>query len=257
MSPAQMRSVCAALVEGGCRSVHIGGGEPFLDFDGLCELTGIARGHGIVVEYIETNAYWAEDEQYVLRRLSALKKAGADTLCISLDPYHAEFIPRELPLRLADICRRTGFGHFVWQGAAKGIRYGGRAVTLEAKRHQKKPLEAILREAASKGPCRGLASADHFHVDLYNRFIPPGCTGIAIPLGEAVAGLEPGRYPAFEALYTGGLTALLDLAQKKGFLPDPEGYPSVCNACFHIRIWLSGQSGFPELDAEHYTHALA
>ncbi len=63
------KEVCGLLREGGCRSVHIGGGEPFLDFDGLLALVEAATGAGISVEYIETNAYWATDQPLVERRL--------------------------------------------------------------------------------------------------------------------------------------------------------------------------------------------
>jgi hypothetical protein len=244
------------------------------------------------VEYVETNASWINDPSQgsVANRLAALLRAGVDTLCISLDPFHAEFVPYAQPLGLAEICRREGYGYFLWQerflpalrntdpstahcraaleksirhdylwdtARAYGIRFGGRAVALEDEYVQKKPLAVIQREAAAKGPCKGLVSTNHFHVDLYNRFIPPGCTGIALPLDEAVTGLAPGRYPAFEALYDGGFTALLALAQGLGFAPDPQGYPSVCAACFHTRKWLSEQPGFPELDGEFYIQALS
>jgi len=110
-----MEALCASLREGGCNSVHIGGGEPFLDFEGLLTLVKTARQHGITVEYIETNGYWANSEGKVKARLEALADAGVDTLCISVDPFHAEYIPYGAPLRLAEWCRRYGFGHFLWQ----------------------------------------------------------------------------------------------------------------------------------------------
>ena len=108
-------SVCKLLRAGGCRSVHIGGGEPFLDFDGLLELIQTVTDAGIAVEYIETNAYWAADKQQAVQRLKKLARAGADTLCISLDPFHAEYVPADLPLSLAKTCQDVGFRYFLWQ----------------------------------------------------------------------------------------------------------------------------------------------
>jgi hypothetical protein len=255
ITPEKTHGICQTLRQNGCQSVHIGGGEPFIQFDGLIKMIKIIRARGIAVEYIETNAFWARDEALTLRRLQTLSEAGADTLCISRDSYHAEFIPPALPAKLAETCRRTGFGYFLWETQYNRLRFGGRAVSLEEEHAEKKPLEEILRGAVSGGACKNLTSAHHFHVDLNGYFIPPGCTGIILPLDEAVSGLTPGRYPAFEALYNGGLTALVSLAVGRGFAPDPAGYPSVCAACFHVRKWLSQQPGFPELDASHYVHA--
>jgi len=286
MSQADMDAVCATLRTGGCRSVHIGGGEPFMDFEGLLCLLKTAHNHGIVVEYVETNGYWATDEDKVKSYLQALTDAGADTLCISVDPFHAEYVPYARPVRLAELCGRYGFGCFLWQqrflpmlsgvdatkahsrealdaavpdyvlktAQAYGLRYGGRAINIEAEYMPVKPLEKLM---AAKSPCRELLSTNHFHVDMYGRFIPPGCTGIAIPLDEMITGLEPGKYPAFEALISGGVAALVAFAQKKGFCPNSLGYTSACAMCFHVRHFLSKQECYPELVKEHYEQSLA
>jgi hypothetical protein len=91
---------------------------------------------------------------------------------------------------------------------------------------------------------------------MYGRYIPPGCTGIAILLEEAVHGIPDGKYPVLEVLLSGGAAELLRYAQGKGFMPDPEGYPSRCAFCIHIRHWLSENATSPELDAEHYRESL-
>jgi hypothetical protein len=43
---------------------------------------------------------------------------------------------------------------------------------------------------------------------------------------------------------------------ENGFTPDPEGYPSSCALCFHMRRHLSKLEGFPELDPEHFDKSL-
>jgi hypothetical protein len=133
-----------------------------------------------------------------------------------------------------------------------GIGYGGRAVNIEREFGGLYSAESL---AADKSPCRNLLSTGHFHVDMNCFFIPPRCTGILIPLAEAVDGIPAGKYPAFEALYSGGISSLLDLALQYGFSPDGAGYPSKCNLCFHLRRFLAEKdpSG---LDKNHYEEAL-
>ncbi len=45
----------------GCRSVHIGGGEPLLRPDKLGTVLEVASEIGISVEYVETNSSWFQD----------------------------------------------------------------------------------------------------------------------------------------------------------------------------------------------------
>jgi len=276
--------LCSLLCEGECRSIHIGGGEPFLQYESLIKFLEIIRYAGIRVEYLETNGFWATDEKRVLNRLQELKAVGVDTLCISVDPFHAEYIPVGHPLQLAETCRRSGFKHFLWQErflmqlstlplnrahnrmeleklispnylketlTRYGLSIGGRAINMESEFATPKPTESLLKEK----PCRNLLSTEHFHVDNQLRFIPPGCTGIVIPLAEAIRGIPEGKYPVFEALLTGGVTGLLKYAEKKGFEASEE-YPSTCALCFRIRHWLAENAFSPDLDVEHYKAAL-
>jgi hypothetical protein len=73
-------------------------------------------------------------------------------------------------------------------------------------------------------------------------------------VSEAVDGIPEGKYPTFEALYSGGVSALLSLSRQRGFSPDNTGYPSKCNLCFYLRQFLS-EKDFPEPDKNHYGKA--
>jgi hypothetical protein len=277
-----MREICRLLRKGGIGSVHIGGGEPFLDFEGLVAAVEELRDAGIALDYIETNAFWA-GEAGATAKLKKLRSLEVEALCISVDPFHAEYVPYALPLRLASLCEKCGLGSFLWKqqflpalsrlDAAKthsrpeleavlgeayisntarlyGLRIGGRAVNIEGEYTGKAPLEDFI----DSKPCGDLLSTGHFHVDTDCRFIPPGCTGICIPLAEAVEGIPEGKYPAFEALYYGGTGALLKLARERGFVPEKD-YPSRCGLCFRTRAFLAGE-GLAELDADHYEESL-
>jgi hypothetical protein len=285
MSESDMDEMFGLLREGGCGSIHVGGGEPFLDFEGLLTLLNKAEKFGIIIDYIETNAYWATGEDIISTRLATLRKAGGDTLCISVDPFHSEYVPYGYPLLLAELCNKKGFGYFLWQerflrmlqhvspntthdrialeksigkdfilntASAYGIRIGGRAIQIEMEYSSCQPLENLLR----KKPCMSLVSTDHFHVDMYNQFIPPGCTGLVLPMTDVVRGIESGRYPVYESLYRGGVAALYELSLEYGFEADEKGYTSGCTMCFFIRKFLSELDIFTELCTEHYVEAM-
>ena len=279
--------ICRLLRSGGCRSVHIGGGEPFLNFDGLLMMVRKLKEAGIRLEYTETNAFWAADTSENSRNEEKLKKLfaeGANCYCISVDPYHAEYVPYGAALNLAELCEKTGVDYFLWKqeylralskldsekthsredmektmskkyifdtARHYGIGFGGRAVNIEDEFGSAISADRLVEDSS---PCRNLLSTGHFHVDKDCYFIPPRCTGIRIPLSEAVSGIPSGKYPVFEALYNGGISALLDFARQQGF-SEKAGYPSKCNLCFHVRQFLS-KKGFPELDEDHYDEAL-
>jgi hypothetical protein len=90
---------------------------------------------------------------------------------------------------------------------------------------------------------------------MYGRYIPPGCTGIAIPFNEVVEGIPDRKYAVLEALLDNCLTGLYDYASQRGFTPKDE-YTSKCTMCFHVRHWLSKNLPSAELDAEHYNESL-
>jgi hypothetical protein len=277
-------AVCRLLCEGGCNSVHIGGGEPFLDFKSLVMMIRKLKRARIALEYIETNAVWVEQKD-AQDKLKSLLAEGVNTLCISIDPFHVEFVPYSAPLFLSELCDKTGMGYFLWKheflsvlsrlepqkthsrremenvfskdyvfktAKAYGISYGGRAVNIE---NESGVLYTAEDLAADSRPCNNLLSTGHFHVDMESFFIPPRCTGIRIPLLQAVNGIPENKYPVFEALYYGGVPSLLELAKENGFSAAGSGYPSKCSLCFYIREFLC-KKGFAELDVNHYEEAV-
>jgi hypothetical protein len=283
VSKDKIREISRLLIKGQIGSVHIGGGEPFLDFQSLQMVIRDLAEAGITLDYIETNAFWAhnkECEEY----LAILNREGVRALCISIDPFHAEYVPWEYPLSLAHSCEKQGMGFFLWKqdfikilsrldrkkrhsreeieaalspdyltkmAKAYGIRLGGRAANIEEEYGRPRPVAELLDES----PCKDLLSSGHFHVDLEGFFIPPGCTGLRLPLGELLDGTEEGKYPIFETLYSRGITGLYHFARQYGFSESEKGYSSKCNLCFHIREFL-GPKGFAELDEDFYVEAL-
>ncbi|MHC1745127.1 MAG: hypothetical protein AB9873_19150 [Syntrophobacteraceae bacterium] len=62
IDPATARASLETIRSLGCRSIHIGGGEPFLDVTALKRVLEIAREVPVHVEYVETSAAWYRDQ---------------------------------------------------------------------------------------------------------------------------------------------------------------------------------------------------
>jgi hypothetical protein len=84
--------------------VHIAGGEPFQNFPRLLTIVQSAHDAGLhVLEKVETNAFWAVNDDETRLRIRALAQAGVGMLAISCDIYHQEFVPVERCARAARI----------------------------------------------------------------------------------------------------------------------------------------------------------
>jgi len=77
----------------GCRSVHIGGGEPLLRPEKLAAVLEIADALGVSAEYVETNSSWFKELDSATARLRRLHNQGLNTLLVSISPFHNELIP--------------------------------------------------------------------------------------------------------------------------------------------------------------------
>ncbi len=269
--------IAGRLKRAGVYSMHIGGGEPFLNFEALCVLLGAMQKAGLGVDYIETNAFWARDDAEIMKRLERLRKLGVDTIMVSVDPFHIEYVPLERPIRLVQALRRAGMDYFIWQD-----RFLERLLPLDmTKTHTKEELSALLGEdyvadtareygvkvngralaiaesvyepqsaleLADGEPCSSLLAGMHCHVDLYGNVIPSGCPGISIDLEDFLAGRLPReKYPAAQRLYAGGVRALLEYATDAGFMPDDAGYATKCSLCCAIRTWLNENRPSPDI----------
>lgn len=263
------RHVCAHLRRLGCRGLHIGGGEPFLNLDGLLGLIRVIRESGIEIEYIETNAAWVTSDAARNRDILArVTDAGGGCIMVSADPFHVGYIPFWKPRTLIGLLEDLRIPHFIWQerylpllckldetrtydgealrevfgydvlGRAAheyGMGFNGRALNLLRPVAKKQRAEAFL----NRTPCKGLFSSGHSHVDYLGRHIPPGCTGMGVLIEDIDKPLDPQRNPVVTRLAGGGTEALFAYACEKGYMEAPEGYVSVCDLCFQTRQYLS------------------
>lgn len=244
--------------------VHITGGEPFLYFDRLAEIMTEANKTGLTpLDSIETNAFWATDDNIITERLHFLKNNGLDRLKISWDPFHAEFIDSELVKRLARVAsnilgpervlvrwekylqqpvsfpissaeKRTE----IYRSAMKDYsnRFTGRAARTLAESFAEKDCQTIAQKNCKKS----FLSAKGLHIDPYGNVFNGLCSGIIInnindtTLDRFWEQFDPKNAEFVRFLYDSGPTGLMEEAQKLGYQKKTL-YSDKCHLCTHIR----------------------
>lgn len=76
-------------------SVMTFGGEPLLYADTVCAIHRAARTCGIPKRQIITNGYFSKDNNKITAVAKALKDSGVNSLLLSIDAFHKEYIPLE------------------------------------------------------------------------------------------------------------------------------------------------------------------
>ena len=271
--------IMAKLEDAGVTSLHVGGGEPFLNFEGLKEVIKAMGRHHIAVDYIETNGFWCVDEDQAAEKLRELRYLGADTVMVSCDPFHIEYVPLSRVVTFCRAAEKAGIGWFVWKeqffrrlskldmtrthtpeelkealgedylletAREYGIGMNGRALNLAREIY---PLKKA-REAAEDRPCERMLRGGHCHIDLYGNVVPAGCTGIAISIEDFTEHREEltdtEKHPVVARLITGGSAALLDYAVNLGFDEETTAATS-CDLCYRLRCFLREKAPHPDI----------
>ena len=250
----------------GCHSIHVGGGEPFLNVNGLIIVVETAHALGVHIEYVETNSSWYRDEDSACEVLSSLKDRGLSTLLISISPFHNEHIPFYKVKGVIEACKAVKIDVFPWISDFfaeidafddKGthtmneyqnrygrdylrklpsrywIHFGGRALKTFASVFGTRPCHEIL--SSNKGGCKELLNVNHFHFDLFGNYIPGLCSGLSIHGDDVGREISPEEYPFLHILFHSGITGLFDLISSKYRFKPSDGYMSKCHLCFDLR----------------------
>lgn len=266
----------------GCRSVHIGGGEPLLSVERLVPVLAAARRARVGIDYVETNSAWFVDPRQAVDVLSQLMDSGVHTLLVSISPFHNEHIPFARVRGVLGACRRTGMNVFPWVEAFAAdlgrleenkthsmeefharfgpdylrriperywIHLGGRALSTFRSVYPLHPVSAIL-ENSPAGCVKALADTSHFHIDLYGNYVPGLCAGLAVEMADLGQPLPEGKYPLIDLLAAEGIRGLHEVASRAyGYFPRHRTYLNHCDLCTDIRRFLRGaeRERFPEL----------
>ena len=273
----------------GCRSVHIGGGEPLLRPDKLGTVLEVASEVGISVEYVETNSSWFQDIESAKALLGGLRQQGLQTLLVSISPFHNEQIPFSRIQGVIKAATQVGVGVFPWItdfisdlsqfDPTKShsldeylhvygdnyllqilqrywIHLGGRALETFRPLLGKKTFQQILDE--NPGGCAAeLADTSHFHIDLFGNYIPGLCSGLSISVEDLAKPLSAETYPILICLYRFGIRGLIKMAEDIAeFRPQKNLYINKCDLCTEVRSFLvkNDYHGSKELSpVEFYT----
>jgi hypothetical protein len=266
----------------GCRSVHIGGGEPLLRPDLLLDVLREADKAGVAIEYVETNSAWYVDAQASEKILRDLIAAGVNTLLVSISPFHNAHIPYDRVTGIIAACRQTGMTVFPWVNAfvrdikrfdvrqthdmsefeavfgpdymrripeVYWIHLGGRALDTFATVYPRYPAAEIL-DQSPLSCARALSDTGHFHIDLHGHYIPGLCAGMVIAMEDLGGPLAVGAYPLLDCLSSNGIRGLFELAdQDYGYKPQRDRFLNHCDLCTDIRhfLWQHHGDRFPDL----------
>jgi organic radical activating enzyme len=247
--------------------VHITGGEPFLYWDRLCEILKEAKRQKLGrVDLVETNAFWATDENTVTERLRLLDELGMRRLKISCDPFHQEYVDIALVRHLA----KAGTSLL----GSKRLQVHWQKYLDDSTDHKalsQPQKEQLYIKAMSDYPCRftgrgaaGLAElvaaksieelaatdcratflgAKGVHIDPYGNVFSGTCSGIilgnimSVPLERMWQEFRPEKNEIIKILFNLGPVGLLEQAQQLGYRP-AKLYAGKCHLCTSIRQYL-------------------
>lgn len=269
----------------GCRSVHIGGGEPMLNFEKLKMVVRTASECDVGIEYIETNSSWYHDIEDAIGKLKELQDIGINCLLLSISPFHNSYIPFSKVKGVMNACRFTGvnifpwiadfiqdvesfddktthsleeyrekFGERYWENLPGKyyLTFRGRALKTFRDQMREIPLEKIL--AGNRGGCFELTDTSHFHVDLYGNYIPGLCTGLAIQVEDLNTELTPEKYPFFCGLFQDGINGFCESVVEKYDFKPKKNYVSKCDLCYDIRYFLVNEQGYNGKDIQPHSY---
>lgn len=273
------------IMDMGCRSVHVGGGEPFLNTEALKVVLETSASMGMGVEYVETNSSWFRDPPSAVHTLESLAEAGLRTLLISMSPFHNEYIPFFKVKGVLAACREVGIGVLPWIGAFYDeldsfddstthkmdefidrygpeylrtlpsrywIHLGGRALNTFGKVWKTSPPGTILE--MNRSGCSELRDTNHFHVDLFGNYVPGLCAGLSLHRDDLGGPVDGEVYPFLTRLFREGVNGLFKSASRDFGFEASRRYVNKCDLCYDIRRFLVKEKGLVSKDLQPIGH---
>ncbi len=257
-------------------AIHIGGGEPFLDLEGLKELVREAICQGLHLEYVETNGFWIRKKD-ARKMLEEIREAGCRCLLLSISPFHNAFLSTDDNRKAYHMIQEV-FGEggiFAWHPAYYPFlerhptdrpiplsNYWGKFSEDEIFRQLTQTIylhpagravfhfdkflrRRLAKEFFHKNCGEELASPDHAHVDPFGNYLTGFCAGLTVGHQSAfdlkqlfTEGIPLKNHPILSLLTNATLGDLHEYASGLGFRKSQAGYISPCHLCAHMRTFL-------------------
>ncbi len=255
-------------------SIMAFGGEPTLALDSTCEILSVAQQFQIPHRQVLSNGFWAKDRDdrkidWIAKKLI---KAGLNSLHLSVDAFHQEYIPLEIPLIVAK--KMLSFG-------VEDVKFSPRWLISKdhINQYNLKTIE-ILKEVESSGlpfvkgdviQARGNALKNFSDLlvkvdiegnktcqEIYPEFSLDNIRNLCVsPIGdiiicnniiignaleddiiEILESYSPHNYEDLRIILEDGLGGLKKLAEREGIELAKKPYYSICDACLHWRNQL-------------------
>ncbi len=268
--------------------LHFTGGEPFLNYELLCEAVKMAKELEIASTFVETNCYWCTSDEQTKEKLQYLKELGLSGILISVNPFYLEYVPFERTERAIRISQelfrhnlmiyqleyyrrfkelgikdRISFKNYLEiekrEDFARNAEFFimGRA-PYKLEKHLKGVYPKYPASYLFEEPCRPpLLRSWHNHFDNYGNLVPGYCGGIS--LGDCrdldtllQEGIDDEENPVLAFLLDNDFKGLFDFAKEHGYQNFHEGYFSKCHLCVDIRKHLFEKHEFKELRPKQF-----
>ncbi len=258
--------------------LHFTGGEPFLNFPLLLKAVERAKEENIPSLFVETNAFWAREDEETFKKMKLLKEKGLHGILVSVNPFIAEYVPFERTQRAVEIgyevfkenlvvyqweyfvlFKNWGLkGRLPWEEYIRRDKIRGELLLMGIAVY-KLPVLRKYNSSQFYGTCYSeLIRFWHNHWDNYGNILPGFCAGISLgnwkenpQIYEEGINLE--SYPLLKILLEEGVRGLLDWAKRKFHFREKGDYSSPCHLCLEIRKFLvEKREIFPELAPLQY-----
>jgi MoaA/NifB/PqqE/SkfB family radical SAM enzyme len=249
------------------KSVMTFGGEPLLYADTVCAIHRAAKAYGIPKRQIITNGYFSKDNNRITAIAKALKDSGVNSLLLSIDVFHKEYIPLEqvytfakalhdegiegLKLHPAWVVDRehdncynketeTCLKYFSKLGIAisdgNNIFLAGNAAKYLSEFYERKAIDLGIRCGESPYTTRlddikGISVNPNGDIVICS-FVIGNIYHENIT--QIINHYNPYENPLMSALLNGGVKALMQLAEINGVTIDISQYYSACSVCNDI-----------------------
>ena len=251
------------------KSIMTFGGEPMLFPEVVYAIHREALRVGISSRELITNGSWSGRRELIEQMASSLSNSGVNEVDFSVDCFHQEFIPIQRVRVAAESLLRAGIRRIEWNPCwliskdhdndyntkTKAILNvlsdlsvaRGEGNVMRAEGRATKNLEGFFQRKTTlpEGKCgeipytekldsvRGICIEPDGRVAVCNQFYIGNASQTDII--ELLENYDPYEIPEAKAIIEGGMEGLLNWAKKKGVMPDPKGYYSICDMCTSIR----------------------